>query len=77
MSARSAVKQAAAKAVILVGALFLVSVLLAAMPNHRAPEVGQASQESVNTRSEDSRQGPQEIQKQKAGKHVSADRKIQ
>lgn len=77
MSARSAVKQAAAKAVILFGALFLVSVLLAAMPNHHAPEVGQASQELVNTQSEDSRQTKQEIEKQEAGKHVSADQKIQ
>lgn len=39
MSARSSVRQAAAKAVTLFGALFLVSVLLAAMPNHRAPEL--------------------------------------
>ena len=76
MSARSAVKQAAAKAVILFGALFLVSVLLAAMPNHRAPGVGQASQESLNTQSADSRQTQQEIQKQEAGKHVSADQEI-
>ena len=77
MSARSAVKQAAAKAVILLGALFLVSVLLAAMPNHRAPEVGQAPQESANVPSEDSRQGQEQMQKQEAGKHVSADRKTE
>ena len=61
MSARSAVREVAAKAVTLFGALFLVSVLLAAMPNHHAPEVRTPGPpESADSQSQDSQQGPQE-----------------
>src|SRR5271163_2404903 len=42
MSARSAAVQVAIKASIVFGALFVVSVLLAAMPGHHPPAVGSA-----------------------------------
>src|SRR2546422_11560045 len=49
MSARSTLIHLAAKAGILFGALFLVSVLLAAIPGHRAPAapVQDAQQSSI------------------------------
>jgi hypothetical protein len=42
MSARSAAVQLASRVTIMFGALFLVSMLLAAMPGHHAPTVGTA-----------------------------------
>ena len=42
MSARSTTVQLVTKATVGIGALFLVSVLLAAMPGHHAPTVGSA-----------------------------------
>src|SRR5216684_7282304 len=55
MSARSTFFHLAAKAGILFGALFLVSVLLAAIPGHRAPAVpGQDAQQSSGPQSQES-----------------------
>ena len=55
MSARSSFIYFATKAGILFGALFLVSVLLAAIPGHRAPAVTvQEAQQSSNSQSQES-----------------------
>src|SRR6267142_3649645 len=55
MSARSTFFHLAAKAGILFGALFLVSVLLAAIPGHRAPAApGQDAQQSSSPPSQES-----------------------
>src|SRR5258708_37631971 len=55
MSARSTFIHLAAKAGILFGALFLVSVLLAAIPGHRAPTVPvQDSQQSSSSQPQES-----------------------
>ena len=54
MSARSTIFRLAAKAGILFGALFLVSVLLAAIPGHRAPAApGQETQQSSSPQSQE------------------------
>jgi hypothetical protein len=56
MSAGSTVREVATKAVTLFGALFLVSVLLAAMPIHRAPEVPVSDPQALaSSEPEDSR----------------------
>src|SRR5260370_41539647 len=58
MPARSTYLHLAAKAGIVFGALFLVSVLLAAMPGHRTPAVQtQESQQPSASQSQDSQQG--------------------
>src|SRR5713226_6348017 len=55
MPARSTFIHLAAKGGILFGALFLVSVLLAAIPGHRAPAVpGQEAQQSSSSQSQES-----------------------
>jgi len=55
VSARSTFIHLAAKAGILFGALFLVSVLLAAIPGHHAPAAaGQEAQQSSGSQSQDS-----------------------
>src|SRR5881628_218742 len=55
MSARSTFIHLAAKAGILFGALFLVSVLLAAIPGHHAPAApGQESQQSSGSQPQES-----------------------
>src|SRR3981189_3244129 len=55
MSARSTFIHLAAKAGILFGALFLVSVLLAAIPSHRAPAMpAQDAQQSSSSQSQES-----------------------
>src|SRR5437879_516138 len=55
MSARSTFFHLAAKAGILFGALFLVSVLLAAIPGHHAPATpGQESQQSSGSQPQES-----------------------
>src|SRR5437660_12676103 len=55
MSARSTFIHLAAKAGILFGALFLVSVLLAAIPGHHAPAApGQESQQSSSLQPQES-----------------------
>jgi hypothetical protein len=55
MSARSAFIQLATRAGILFGALFLVSVLLAAIPGHRAPAAqSQGSQQSSRSQARES-----------------------
>ena len=56
MSARSTLLHIAAKAGILFGALFLVSVLLAAIPNHRAP--GAPAPEPQQSSSSSSKEAP-------------------
>jgi len=55
MSARSTFIHLATKAGILFGALFLVSVLLAAIPGHRAPTPVQEAQQSSTSQSQESR----------------------
>jgi len=76
MSARSAVREVATKAVTLFGALFLVSVLLAAMPAHRAPEVPiPVPQALATSQSQDLRQGQQEGPEQRPPKHNRIDNK--
>jgi hypothetical protein len=58
MSARSTFFRLAAKAGIFFGALFLVSVLLGAIPGHRAPSApAQDSQQSINSQSQQSQPG--------------------
>jgi hypothetical protein len=52
MSARSTFLQLAAKAGLLFGALFVVSVLLAAMPGHRAPIVQSAGPQESSSPSQ-------------------------
>src|SRR4029077_2893506 len=55
MSARSALVHLATRAGILFGALFVVSVLLAAIPGHRAPAAQpQGSQQSSSSQSQES-----------------------
>ncbi len=55
MSARSTFMHLATKAAIMFGALFLVSVLLAAIPSHRAPAVPtQDAQQSSSSQSQES-----------------------
>jgi len=67
MSARSTFIHLAAKAGILFGALFLVSVLLAAIPGHHAPTTpGQESQQSSGPQ-------PQESQPMDHGKMSGID----
>src|SRR5260370_7953315 len=57
MSARRTVTHLAAKAGILFGALFLVSVLLAAIPGHRTPEAPvREAQESSGTQAQESQE---------------------
>jgi len=57
MSARSTLIHLAAKASILFGALFLVSVLLAAIPGHHAPAAPvQEAQQSSSSQSQESQQ---------------------
>jgi hypothetical protein len=57
MSARSTATQIAAKAGLLLGAIFLVSVLLAAMPRHRPPAAGQLPQDlQASTSSQETQQ---------------------
>ncbi|HMI52838.1 MAG TPA: hypothetical protein VK525_15105 [Candidatus Saccharimonadales bacterium] len=76
MSARSTVREVATKAVILFGALFLVSVLLAAMPTHRAPEARVPdAQASASSASADSRQGQPAGPEQPPRKHNRTDPK--
>ena len=50
MSARSTAVQLAIKASIVFGALFVVSVLLAAMPGHHPPTVGSTENSGANVR---------------------------
>src|SRR6266849_1843545 len=57
MSARSTIFHFAAKAAMVFGALFLVTVLLAAMPGHRSPAAQDpSSQESSGSTSQDHKQ---------------------
>src|SRR5690349_21799107 len=53
MSARSTLIYFAGKAGILFGALFLVSVLLAAIPSHRAPAPAQEAQQSSGSQAQE------------------------
>ncbi len=58
MPARSTFFRLAAKAGVFFGALFLVGVLLAAIPGHRAPAAqAQGSQQSSNSQSQESQRG--------------------
>ena len=76
MSAGSTVREVATKAVTLFGALFLVSVLLAAMPTHRAPEVQVPDPQALaSSESQDSRQGPQQGSEPQPPKHHRSDHK--
>jgi len=73
MSPRSAVMQLLTKAAIGFGALFVVGVVLAAIPNHRPPAVTQNSTEAVAISQEGQAQGQETDHSQMPGMSMDMD----